>query len=240
MRRASGVVVRVGAVGAGALLAMACASEPGGGEAALSPEMRQAIDTFVELRAPIPAGSPADVARDSSSTTRGTSQTSLGGLDAAQLSGALTAGASGVPVGGAAAGASAAGNGGVGAGSLGPGGPASGGTAAGFGGAASGASSGGGLATFADAACYLVGRLCSYIARCVGERPEVCAVPSACPALVADALAKSGNPPIPPQAGVVIRCVGDAIGSASCVREELASGLKSSLDRCGISRAGDL
>lgn len=234
MRRTSGVLV-AGTVG---LLAMACASEPAGGEAALSPEMRQAIDTFVELRAPITTGSPSDVPSGSAST-RATSETSLGGLEPAQLSGALTAGASGVPVGGAAAGASAAGNGGVGAGSLGPGGPASGGTAAGFGGAASGASSGG-LATFADAACYLVGRLCSYIARCVGERVDVCAVPSACPALVADALAKSGNPPIPPQAGVVIRCVGDAIGSASCVREELASGLKSSLERCGITRAGDL
>lgn len=237
MKRTSSVVAAV--VG---LLAVACASEaPSSGEG-LSPEMRQAIDTFVQLQAdpavPSDRAEPTNPDTKSPTANATTSKSSLGGINLTTLSGALTAGASGIPAGGPASGASAAGNGGVGAGTLAPGGPASGGTGAGNGGAAAGSGAGGGLATFADAACYMIGRLCLYITRCTDTEADVCAVPSSCPAVVAEALAKAGNPPIPPQAGVIIRCVGDAIASATCVREDLASGLKSSLQRCGIQDTG--
>jgi hypothetical protein len=206
--------------------------------------MQEAIDTYVRIQAdPLvgPDGGPIRTSNPQGPGSSGTSRSSsgVGGIDPVGLGGALKAGAANIPSGGAASGPTGAGNGGSGSPVL--SGGAGSGIGAGNGGAAAGSfAAGGGGASFADAACYMIGNLCRYISRCVasGKVEGVCQVPSTCPALVAAALAK-GNTTIPPQAAVTVRCFGDALGSASCVRDDFAEGLKSSFQRCGLSLSKD-
>ncbi len=225
-------------------LLVACASAPASQEPALSAEMQEAIDTYVRIQADPPVGAdggPIGTSNPQGSGSSGSSRSSsgVGGIDAVGLGGALKAGAANLPSGGAASGPSGAGNGGAGSPVL-SGGSGSG-IGAGNGGAAAGSFAGGGSASFADAACYMIGNLCRYISRCVASAKVegLCQVPSTCPALVASALAKA-NTTIPPQAAVTVRCFGDALGSASCVRgDDFAEGLKSSFQRCGLSLSKD-
>ncbi len=202
----------------------ACSSTPATEEARVSSEMQEAIDTYVRLQA-------AEV--DGGSGNARNAGGGLGGIDAVELGGALKAGASSIPSGGAGT-PTNAGNGG--AGSPGLGGGAGSPLGAGNGGVALGPSGSGGASSFADAACYMIGNLCRYIARCSskGISESVCMVPSSCPSYVAAALAKVQTP-IPPQAGTVLRCFGDALGSASCVKGDLDDGLGDAFGRCGIA-----
>jgi hypothetical protein len=216
---------------------VACASAPASQEPGLSAEMQEAIDTYVRIQAdPVigPDGGPIGTNNPQRSGSSNSSS-KVGGIDPVDLGGALKAGAANIPSGGAASGPTGAGNGGAGSPVL--SGGAGSATGAGNGGAAVGSfAAGGGGASFADAACYLIGNLCRYISRCAStaKLEGVCQVPSTCPALVASALSKA-NTTIPPQAAVTVRCFGDALGSASCVRGDLGESLKSSFQRCGIS-----
>lgn len=203
----------------------ACSSTPATEEARVSSEMQEAIDTYVRLQA-------AEV--DGGSGNAKKAGGGLGGIDAVQLGGALKAGAASIPSGGAGS-PTNAGNGGAGSPVI--GGGAGSPTGAGNGGVSLGPSGSGGASSFADAACYMIGNLCRYIARCSsrGISEGVCNVPSSCPAFVAESLSKV-NTPIPPQAGAIIRCFGDALGAASCVQgDDLGRGLERSFSRCGIA-----
>ena len=248
--------MKVAKVAAGLALGsfvVACASSsPTETGKALSPEMQKAIDSFVALQAdPVvfpdggvifPDGATnfdpgTGSGTGSGSATSGGSKKSsgVGGIDPAKIGSALKSGATGIPSGGAASSGTGAGNGGTGTPSFG-GGAAGSGTGAGNGGVSTGSSAGGGIASFAEAACYMIGNLCRYIARCasINTAEGVCAVPSSCPSFVAQALS-SEVVDIPPQASTVLRCFGDAIGSAACVSvNDLGEGLQSTFGRCGI------
>ena len=217
-------------------LVLACSASPSRDET-LSAEMTEAIDTYVRLQAD-PVVPPRDGgARPGNETPSpgGAKSTGVGGIDPVALGGALRSGATNIPSGGPATGPAGAGNGG-------PGSPViSGGsgsvTGSGNGGAAAGSGAGGGSAAFAEAACYMIGGLCQYIARCTSSSKisEVCSIPSSCPAAVSAALSKT-NASIPPQASALIRCFGDGLASAPCVRDgDFVEGFKSSFQRCGIS-----
>jgi len=217
---------------------VACSAGPAPAEGQLSSEMEQAIDTYVRLQT-APASPLADDAGPGNAGDRaGGGGGGLGGIDAVQLGSALKAGASSIPSGGAASGPTNAGSGGAGSPSF--GGGAGSPTGAGNGGAAVGpAGIGGGATAFAEAACYMIGNLCRYVSRCVSstELNAVCGVPASCPSFVAAALSKL-NAPIPPQAAVVVRCFGDGLASAPCVRGDLGEGLQASFGRCGIPVSG--
>jgi hypothetical protein len=254
--------MKVAKVAAGLALGsfvVACASSsPTETGKALSPEMQKAIDSFVALQAdPIVfpdggvifpdgatnfdpgsgTGNGSGTGQGSGSATSGGSKkgAGVGGIDPAEIGSALKSGATGIPSGGAASSGTGAGNGGSGTPSFG-GGAAASGTGAGNGGVSTGSSASGGVASFAEAACYMIGNLCRYIARCasVGNVEGVCAIPSSCPSLVAEALS-SKVVDIPPQATTIVRCFGDAIGSAACVSsKDLGEGLQSTFGRCGV------
>lgn len=216
-------------------LVLACASTAPQ-EQGISSEMQEAIDTYVRIQADPPpvadGGTAAPVARTQTSSD-GTS-----GIDPVKLGGALKAGATYIPSGGAALGATGAGNGGTGVPGL-SGGTAGSSTGAGNGGAAVGSTAGGGSTSFAESACYMIGNLCRYIARCstrgTSDVSEACRLPANCAATVSAALVQA-NATIPPQASTILRCFGDALGSAPCVTDgNLATGLSSSFGRCGLS-----
>lgn len=246
--------MKVAKVAAGLALGsfvVACASSsPTETGKALSPEMQKAIDSFVAIQAdPIsfpdggvifPDGATnfgTGTGTGTGSSTSGGSKKSagVGGIDPAEIGSALKSGATGIPSGGAASSSTGAGNGGSGTPSFG-GGAAASGSGAGNGGVSTGSSAGGGVASFAEAACYMIGNLCRYIVRCsgVGNTEGVCAIPSSCPSIVAEALS-SKVVDIPPQATTILRCFGDAIGSAACVSvDDLGEGLQSTFGRCGV------
>lgn len=241
--------MKVAKVAAGLALGsfvVACASSsPTETGKALSPEMQKAIDSFVALEADpivfpdggVIPGTGSGSGSGSGSATNGGSKkgAGVGGIDPAEIGSALKSGATGIPSGGAASSSTGAGNGGSGTPSFG-GGAAASGTGAGNGGVSTGSSAGGGVASFAEAACYMIGNLCRYIVRCsgAGNTEGVCAIPSSCPSIVAEAL--SGKVvDIPPQATTILRCFGDAIGSAACVSvDDLGEGLQSTFGRCGV------
>ncbi len=215
-------------------LVLACTASPSQDET-LSAEMTEAIDTYVRLQA-----DPVVPPRDSDSPTpspRPIKSTGVGGIDPVDLGRALRSGATNVPSGGPTTGPAGAGNGGTGSPVI------SGGsgsvTGSGNGGAAVGASAGGGNAAFAEAACYMIGGLCRYFARCSSSANafEACSIPSSCPAAVSAALSKV-NASIPPQGAALMRCFGDGLASARCGRDkDFEAALKSSFQRCGIATA---
>lgn len=215
--------------------AVACASSAPAENSNISEEMEQAIDAFVKTQADpvLPDGTSPPTA---TGTPRSSKSSGVGGLDPVGLGKALKLGATSVPSGGAASGPSNAGGGGTGASGL--VGGTGGSTNAGNGGVSAGpAGFGGGSTSFAEAACYMIGHACRYVARCfprlAGDLDSVCTVPSTCPTVVAAALAEA-NLSVPPQAAPALRCFGDVLSSAPClVDDDVGKGFTASFQRCG-------
>ena len=218
---------------------VACASSAPAENSNISEEMEQAIDAFVKTQAD-PVG-PEGTSLPTTGTPKSSKSAGVGGIAPVGLGKALKLGATSVPSGGAASGPSNAGGGGTGSSGL--VGGTGGSTNAGNGGVSAGpAGFGGGSTSFAEAACYMIGHACRYVARCIprlaGDLDKVCAVPSTCPAVVAAALAE-GNVSVPPQAGPVLRCLGDVLSTAPCLADDdVGKSFGASFERCGVPSSG--
>ncbi len=204
---------------------------------ALSPEMSEAIDTFVkwQIKPTSIDGGVTDTKGGTTAppTSKKNSRLDLGlGVDPVKVGSAMTAGATGIPAGGVALSPNGAGNGGVGGAPI-VGGVAGSPVSGGLGGVALGSAASGGVASFAQVACDFVQHLCGYIARCSSNASVsgVCSVPSTCPALVTQALAEAGLSAVPPQVVTLLKCFDSKLQSASCVTR--SSDFSATFGSCG-------